>query len=632
MRIRFILLNFVIAIAISSCNTPSHFKSDVETAKKPWTNLNFNNDPANFQFGIMSDNNGGSRYGVFADGVKKLNLLQPEFVMCVGDLIPGYTTDTSVIKRDWKNMNGIISGLQMPFFYLPGNHDITNKTMQKEWEILYGRRYYSFVYKKTLFITLDTNDDENFNLTTGQTDFVLNTLKKNADVRWTFIFMHHPIWTYNTDGRFGKIEAALKNRKYTVIAGHEHHYHQAIRNEANYYILATTGAGSALRGNYFGEFDHVSWVTMKDNGPVITNLRLDGILPHDISTDKTNLLAKPLIENTSFNHLIVCNKGDKFRHGTLYLSFKNPTDTELQIKLNFFHHHQLQIEKPELEITLPAGGNGVTEIPFTAIKPVRIDSLDLLNLDWEMNYNHPDYPKFGMHGRFQMPVEPTKSEFIDRTIPIFVGKAEIGFVHPYKSLESVYKLNDLPEEKYSNPIPISETSRISFYLKNQRDEFSSDESRRFDKSEFYPPATVSNPLPGLNYKYYEGNWPAIPEYNQLSPKAEGIADNLKVADLALRKSFWGVCYAGFLKAEDDDFYQFMIKADDSCRFYIDGKLVADEKNPVKGSNYGTAALRKGFHSVRLEYLAKEGNNRLRFYIKKSSDENWVQTEGGYFFH
>ena len=230
MRFRLILPIIAFTLFFAACTSPTRFKSDVETTKKPWTNLNFNNDPNNFQFGIMSDRNGGNRPGVFDEAVKKLNLMQPEFVMCVGDLISGYTTDTAVIKKEWNEVNSIISGLRMPFFYLPGNHDITNKTMEKEWEKLYGKRYYSFVYKNTLFITLDTNDDDDFNLTTKQTDFVINTLKKNAGVRWTFIFMHHPIWTYNTDGRFGKIEHALKERKYTVIAGHEHHYHQAERN------------------------------------------------------------------------------------------------------------------------------------------------------------------------------------------------------------------------------------------------------------------------------------------------------------------------------------------------------------------------------------------------------------------
>ena len=316
MRKSITLLSLLLTILFAACITPGHFKSDVETIKKPWTNLNFNNVPNNFQFGIMSERQGGSRPGVFEDGVKKLNLMQPEFVMCVGDLIPGYTTDTAVIKKDWKEVNGIISGLKMPFFYLPGNHDITNKTMEKEWEKLYGRRYYSFVYKNTLFITLDSNDDDDFNLTPKQTDFVLNTLKKNEGVRWTFIFMHHPIWKYNTNGRFAKIEEALKGRKYTVIAGHEHHYQHSERNESNYYVLGTTGAGSALRGNYLGEFDHISWVSMTDNGPLIANLRLDGILSHDISNDKTDKLAKPLLENANFNHLILCNKGEKLSNGT----------------------------------------------------------------------------------------------------------------------------------------------------------------------------------------------------------------------------------------------------------------------------------------------------------------------------
>ena len=212
MNIKHLLFFAVIVLLLDTCTTPTHFKSDVDTVKKPWTNLNCNNDPNNFHFGIMSDNTGRSRTEVFENGVKKLNMLQPEVVMCVGDLIQGYSTDTALIKKQWSDMNNTISHLEMPFFYLPGNHDITNNIMAKEWEKLYGRRYYSFIYKNTLFITLDTNDDSEFNLTPSQTDFVLNTLQKNANVRWTFVFMHHPIWKYNTSGRFGKIEEALKNQ------------------------------------------------------------------------------------------------------------------------------------------------------------------------------------------------------------------------------------------------------------------------------------------------------------------------------------------------------------------------------------------------------------------------------------
>jgi hypothetical protein len=50
----------------------------------------------------------------------------------------------------------------------------------------------------------------------------------------------------------------------------------------NYYQLATTGGGSRLRGPTYGEFDHVAWVTMKKDAPLIANVMLDGILPEDL--------------------------------------------------------------------------------------------------------------------------------------------------------------------------------------------------------------------------------------------------------------------------------------------------------------------------------------------------------------
>jgi len=210
MKRTFILFSFFILFLLGnhvSSVAQDVFKSAIDTKEKPWTNLDFYNDPDNFQFAIVTDRNGGNRPLIFEDAVNKLNIMYPEFVLSVGDLINGYTKDTNQIKKEWNEVNNIIDNLKMPFFYLPGNHDITNKVMAKEWEKRYGKRYYYFIYKNTLFIIMDSNDDDEYNLTRDQTDFVLETLKKNANVRWTFLLMHHPIWTYNTNGRFEEIEA-----------------------------------------------------------------------------------------------------------------------------------------------------------------------------------------------------------------------------------------------------------------------------------------------------------------------------------------------------------------------------------------------------------------------------------------
>jgi hypothetical protein len=55
----------------------------------------------------------------------------------------------------------------------------------------------------------------------------------------------------------------------------------------NYYQFATTGGGSALRGVDYNEFDHIVWVTMKNDGPLITNILLDSILPENLKVTPT---------------------------------------------------------------------------------------------------------------------------------------------------------------------------------------------------------------------------------------------------------------------------------------------------------------------------------------------------------
>lgn len=627
----FIFSLVVILMVLAGCTSKPNFTTDVDTSKKPWTNLDFYNDPSNFQFAIVSDRNGGMRRGIFEKGVEKINLMMPEFVLCVGDLISGYTTDTALIAKQWDEVNQIISGLKVPFFYLPGNHDITNKVMQKEWEKRYGKRYYSFNYKNVLYFILDSNDDDDYNLTREQTDFVLNTLKENQDVRWTFLLMHHPIWTYDTGGRFEEIQAALKDRKHTVIAGHEHRYHYQEIHDANYYILATTGAGSALLGEPFGQFDHISWITMSDNGPVMANLKLDGILPHDVANEKTRSMANPLISNSKMQHLILCNQGAKFTNGTLYLSFTNPSETDMLLNLNLYHHHQLAIETPAAEITIPAGGEKQIEIPFRSSKPLDYNQIDLICTEWEIKYDGFENRNFMLQGKSQFSVQPTKTEFITKNINTFLDKASIEFTNPFKNLVTVYSANKSGSKTYAGPVEIENNTSISFQIKNDKKEFSDWENREFRKISFHDAKMLSSLRQGLKYAYYEGEWDSLPDFSLLTPVNEGIAYDFEVADISKLEDHWALVYNGFIKIEEDSLYIFRVNADDAARFYIDGELVTDEFTKIKGENVGAVALRKGYHSIRIEFLEKEGNARLRFYVKNKEQDDWKMMEDGWFF-
>jgi hypothetical protein len=118
-----------------------------------------------------------------------------------------------------------------------------------------------------------------------QRDYVAKTLQENDKVRWTFVFLHHPLWSGRdlTENGWQEVEKLLADRKYNVFCGHIHIFRKFLRNGMNYYQLATTGGGSSMRGVEYGEFDQIAWVTMKQNGPIIAQLGLDGVMRDDLS-------------------------------------------------------------------------------------------------------------------------------------------------------------------------------------------------------------------------------------------------------------------------------------------------------------------------------------------------------------
>jgi hypothetical protein len=256
--------------------------------RNPWSHLALNNNPDHFRFAIVSDRTGGHRENVFTRTVEKLNLLQPEFVLSVGDLIEGGKAAASEkLEAQWKEFQGFIGRLQMPFFYLPGNHDISSPDMEKLWQAKFGRRYYHFVYRHVLFLMLNSEDPPGIgagHLSAEQIAYVRRVLDDNRAVRWTIVCMHKPLWSAAGVAKTGwlEVEKALANRPHTVFVGHKHIYKRFVRNGHVYYQLATTGGASKMRGVPYGEFDHVVLVTMKDRGPVLANVLVDGIVREDL--------------------------------------------------------------------------------------------------------------------------------------------------------------------------------------------------------------------------------------------------------------------------------------------------------------------------------------------------------------
>ncbi|MEC8831441.1 MAG: metallophosphoesterase [Bacteroidota bacterium] len=292
---------------------PVKFQHDVDSGPKPWTSETFETTEDDFTFGIISDLNGGEREGVYAIAVEQLNMLDPTFVLSVGDLIDGGTEDTLQLKKEWDSFEERTAKLNMPFFHLGGNHDLTNPVMREFWKNRFGPRYYHFIYEDVLFLMMDSEDyeeermmeiytararalkiisgeiegkyeeSEYYNMpersiggmSKEQLDYFTKVLENNTDVKWTFVLMHKPLWMREDEKGLGPLEDVLADRDYTVINGHFHSFSNQIRKGHSYTILGTTGGSQNSKDSM--AFDHVSLVRMAKK-PVITHLKMEGIL------------------------------------------------------------------------------------------------------------------------------------------------------------------------------------------------------------------------------------------------------------------------------------------------------------------------------------------------------------------
>ena len=283
--------------------------------RQPWTHLNFDNDPDNFQFAIVGDRTGRHRPGVFENGIAKLNLLRPEFVMSRRRLDRGVHEGRSARSTS----SGTRSNRSPPSSTRRSSTcrattTCPTRSRSRSGRDRFGPAYYHFVYRDVLFLALNTYDPES-RISSEQIAYVARALKENPKVRHTCVFMHEPLWDYkNRETGWGEVEKLLLDRPYTVFAGHYHTYTKYVRNDRRYFVLATTGGGlkKGLASPELGAFDHVTWVTMRPDGPRVANIELDAIHDENVRTEAAANLINRVLNGNALEISPVLMAGEAF--------------------------------------------------------------------------------------------------------------------------------------------------------------------------------------------------------------------------------------------------------------------------------------------------------------------------------
>ena len=231
-----------------------------------------------FTFAVFGDNRPNrpvtTQPDVFKKILTEINAVHPAFAVNTGDCIYG-SAKFSRVEAQYKGYQDTVESLLKAKTYLAiGNHEMCwGKASQELLAREMGKLYYSFDHGNSHFIVLDSEIvGENSKITGDQLAWLKKDLVDSRAARHRFVFLHEPLFPVgghrgSSMDRFPSDRDALhslfvRNRITAIFMGHEHLFHEEMRNGVRYII--TGGAGASVYPSPEGhdDFHHYVLVTV----------------------------------------------------------------------------------------------------------------------------------------------------------------------------------------------------------------------------------------------------------------------------------------------------------------------------------------------------------------------------------